>query len=117
LTGNAAKAAEFAAAEVLRYDIRHTGKDGPPLKLLAQPVLRWSNPTSGEVYGSVYLWTNNGVPEATASAYQFFNRKQLNIELVSLSEVPLTANRNGRVRWAPEAGLKFAPLTGPEPAA
>jgi hypothetical protein len=118
LTGNAAIAAEFAAAEAVRYEIRRTDKEKQALKLLTQPLLRWSNPTRGEVHGSVVLWTGNGCPEAIASIYQFFHRKQLNIELVSLSEVPLRANRNERLRWSPEAGLKFAPLAGaPEPAA
>jgi hypothetical protein len=57
LSGNAAKAAEFAAAESVRYEIRHADKEKETLPLLRQPVLRWSNPTAGEVYGSVFLWT------------------------------------------------------------
>lgn len=112
LSGNAAKAAEFAAAEAMRYDIRHANKEKTALKLLPDPVLRWSNPLRGEIHGSVYLWTNNGCPEATASIYQFFHKNQLNIELVSLSEVPLKAHRNGRLRWSPEAGVEFKPLPG-----
>ena len=118
VSGNAAKAAEFAAAEAARYEIRHADNEKRTLKLLPQPVLRWSNPTRGEVHGSVVLWTNDGCPEAAASIYQFFHRKQLNIELVSLSEAALKADRNGRLRWSPEAGLRFAALPGgPEPAA
>lgn len=117
LTGNAAKAAEFAAAESARYDIRHAGGKKAALKLLPDPVLRWSNPLRGEVYGSVYLWTRDGCPEAAASVYQFFERKQLNVELVSLSEAALEGKRNDRVRWSPEAGVEFAPLAdGPAPA-
>lgn len=112
LTGNAATAAEFAAAESVRYQIRHADGDTPPMKLLPPSVLRWSNPIRGEVHGSVYLWTHNGCPEVAASIYQFFERKQLNIELVSLSQVPLKAERNGKVRWTPEAGVKFEPLPG-----
>jgi hypothetical protein len=118
LSGNAAKAAEFAAAEAVRYEIRHADTNKPALQLLPEPVLRWSNPLRGEVHGSVYLWTNNGCPEVAASIYQFFHMKQLNIELVSLSEAALRADRNGRLRWSPEAGVKFAPLPGgPRPAA
>jgi hypothetical protein len=117
LSGNAAKAAEFAAAEAVRYDIRHADPEKTALQLLPEPVLRWSNPLRGEVHGSVVLWTNGGCPEAAASIYQFFERKQLNVELVSLSEAPLRAERNGRLRWSPEAGVKFAALPGgPEPA-
>ena len=112
LTGNAAKAAEFAKVEAGRYEIRHADKGKPALKLLPEPVLRWSNPTRGEVHGSVVLWTNDGCPEAAASIYQFFHMKQLNVELVSLSEVPLKADRNDRLRWSPEAGVTFAALPG-----
>jgi hypothetical protein len=117
LTGNAATAAGFAATEVARYVIRPTGAGKPALKLMEKPVLRWSNATRGEVYGAVYLWTRDGCPEAAASPYQFFDqRKRVNIELVSLSETPLTAKRNDKVRWTPEAGVTFSPLPdGPVP--
>jgi hypothetical protein len=118
LTGNAAKAAEFAAAEAVRYDIRHADGGKQAFKLVPRPLLRWSNPLRGEVHGSVYLWTHDGCPAAIASAYQFFHRDQLNVELVSLSDVPLKAERNKRVRWTPEAGVKFAAIPGaPEPGA
>ena len=117
LTGNAATAAEFGAAEAVRYDIRHAADEKRALQLVPRPVLRWSNSTGSEVHGSVYLWTLNGCPEAAASIYQFFGqRQQLNVELVSLSEVALKAARNGRARWTPEPGLKFTPTPGPEPA-
>jgi hypothetical protein len=116
LTGNAAKAAEFAATEAVRYEIR-PDDDKAPFKLTADPVLRWSNPTTGEVYGSVYLWTRDGCPAAVASIYQYFDRKQLNVELVSLSESPLSAKRNDKVRWTPEAGIEFRTLPdAPAPA-
>jgi hypothetical protein len=114
---NASKAAAFAGVEAMRYEIRRAGGKQETLKLLGQPVLRWSNPTDGEVYGSVMLWTSHGCPEAAASIYQFFDRKQINIELVSLSESSLAANRNGRLRWSPDPGVKFVPLPeGPAPA-
>jgi hypothetical protein len=116
LSGNAATAAAFAAAEAVRYEIRHADTTGPALTLLPQPVLRWSNPLRAEVYGSVYLWTAAGCPEVAASIYQFFDRKQLNVELVSLAvslaAVPLRADRNGRLRWSPDAGVQFAALPG-----
>jgi hypothetical protein len=117
LTGNAAKAAEFATAEVARYDIRHADNAKAVLKLHPEPALRWSNAIAGDVHGAVYLWMRNGCPEAAVSAYQFFNRKQLNVELVSLSDVPLSAKRNDKARWAPEAGVEFKPLPdAPAPA-
>src|SRR5262245_42041651 len=66
LSGNAAIAAEFAAAEAVRYEIRHADKEKQKFKLLPQPLLRWSNPLRGEIHGSVVLWTNEGCPEAIA---------------------------------------------------
>ena len=116
-TVNASKAAEFAADEAQRYDIRYADDRHDQIELLRQPVLRWSNPTGGEVYGSVFLWTSDGCPAAAASIYQFFDRDQLNIQLVSLSESPLNAVRNGRLRWSPEAGVNFVTLPGAPPPA
>ena len=107
VSANAKTSARFAAAEAPRYDIRQTGKLDDALKLVSPPVLNWSNPTDGEVHGSVVFWTNNGCPEAAASIYQFFDRKQVNVELVSLSETPLRAMRNDHLRWSPDAGVKF----------
>src|SRR5688572_10050644 len=49
LSGNAAKAAEFAAAEAKRYEIRPADTGKKAFKLLPQPVLRWSNPIRGEI--------------------------------------------------------------------
>ena len=119
---NAQLAAEFVADEAVRYEIRRrsspeeAGPDGDEpgaaLELVSEPVLRWSNPTGGEVYGAVVLWTRDGRPEAAASIYRFFNRNYLNVELVSLSEEPLVAERNGRVRWTPAAGIEFKPVPG-----
>lgn len=78
---NAAKAAEFAAAEAQRYDIRSADAARGPLKLVSKPLLRWSNPTVGEVHGSVVLWTDRGCPAAAASIYRFFHRPQINVIL------------------------------------
>ena len=72
------------------------GRRKQALKLLPKPVLRWSNPLRGEIHGSVVLWTDNGCPEAVASIYQFFHRKQLNVELVSLSEAPAERRTQGQ---------------------
>jgi hypothetical protein len=117
VSGNAAKAAKFAAAEAARYDIRQGDKSEEPLKLLSKPVLRWSNSTEGEVHGSVVFWTRNGCPEAAASIYELFHRKQINVELVSLSEIALKARRNERVRWSPEPGVAFKSIPNAPPPA
>jgi hypothetical protein len=107
VSANAALAAEFAVLEAKRYDIQLADRPSEKLQLTPQPVLRWSNSTRGEVHGSVVLWTRDGCPEAAASIYRFFDREQVNIELVSLSEAPLHAIRNNKLRWAPEASVEF----------
>jgi len=106
---NATNAAAFAATEAKRYELRHSDNAKDTFSLVEQPLLRWSNPTDGEVHGAVYLWTRDGCPEAAASIYKFFDRKQLNVELVSLSEYPLHVRRSNRVRWTPEVALTFKP--------
>jgi hypothetical protein len=117
VSANAAKATLFAGMEGKRYDIRHKDQGATAFKLIPQPVLRWSNPVRGEVHGAVVLWTSDGCPEAVASIYEFFDRQQINIELVSLSESALVAKRNQKVRWTPGPGLKFVTIPdGPEPA-
>jgi len=110
-------AAAFAATEAKRYELRHSDQAKDTFLLVEQPLLRWSNPTDGEVHGAVYLWTRDGCPEAAASIYKFFDRKQLNVELVSLSEFPLHVRRSNRVRWTPEAALTFKLVPEAPPAA
>lgn len=109
---NAEIAAKFAAQEAQRYEIV-VGRDEKPLALEKQPLLRWSNPLRAEVYGSVLLWTRASRPEALASIYCYFDRAQVNAELVSLAQSPLVAKRSGKVRWSADAGVKYAPLAGP----
>ena len=112
---HARQAAEFAEAEAGRYRFRSGGEE---LDADRQVVLRWSNPTGAEVHGAVVLWTRGGCPLAAASAYRFFDRQQVNVELVSLAESPLEVERAGRVRWTPQAGVEFQPVPGAdEPAA
>lgn len=114
---NAEAAAAFAEAEAKRYEIL-IGKSKKPLHLEEKTLLRWSNPVRAEVYGSVVLWTQDECPEALASIYKFFDRKQVNVELVSLSASPLSASRSGKPRWETDAGVAFqALMDGPEPAA
>ncbi len=104
---NAAAAAAFAAAEAKRYEIHIAERPADLLELVPQPVLRWSNPTKGDVHGSVMLWKQNGCPQAAASINRFFDREQINVELVSLSENSLMGTRNRKVRWTPNAGVEF----------
>jgi hypothetical protein len=106
---NAAAAAEFAAQEAPRYKIhRQDARQGFALE--EKPLLRWSNPVRAEVYGTVVLWTEKKCPAALGSIYRYFDRNQINVELVSLLDAPLVAERSGVVRWRSGAGVKYLPL-------
>jgi hypothetical protein len=107
---NAKFAAKFAVDEAKRHVI--VAGESKPLALDEQSLLRWSNPVTAEVYGSVMLWKRDDCPAALASIYCFFDRTQVNAEFVSLSESSLIGKRNGKVRWAAEPGVKFEIIPG-----
>src|SRR5262249_24962076 len=56
----------FARREAASHTMRH-GSDGRPLVLRAEPVLKWSNPLVGEIYGEVFVWTSMGRPDVVWS--------------------------------------------------
>jgi len=108
----------FAKQEATAYKIRLEGSDRP-LKLHPEPVLKWSNPVIGTIYGDVFVWTNQGRPEAVASIYKFYSplTHRAN-EFHSLALGKLTGEREGTVVWTPSrSGLELKPITGaPAPA-
>ncbi len=97
-----------------------TLEDGSQAKMLPEPVLRWSNPSVGEIHGNVFLWTADDRPAVVGSFYKWFTpHTHLTHEFHSLAEQPLVAKTGERQVWAASsAGVKFAPLPGaPAPAA
>src|SRR5262245_40974641 len=38
-----------------------------------EPILEWSNPTIGTVFGHVFLWTDHGRPAVIASWYHWLS--------------------------------------------
>jgi hypothetical protein len=44
-----------------KYEFETRGVD-QPVVLREQPILRWSNPERGQIYGNVFLWTHRGRP-------------------------------------------------------
>jgi hypothetical protein len=101
------------------YEIVVEGREGARAKLLPQPVLRWSNPVVGEIYGNVFLWTIDKRPTAIGSFFKFFSPlTHSSHEFHSLAESPLTARYAARAVWEPkQPGVKFLPLEGAELAA
>jgi hypothetical protein len=112
----ALKLTRAAAAE---YEIRVGDEKEKPLELLKEPVLKWSNPEVGEVYGNVFLWTRESRPLVVGGLFKFFSpERHMAHEFHSLAEEPLQAKFHGTTVWEPsEAGLKFQDIPkAPAPA-
>jgi hypothetical protein len=109
---------KFAKREAATYVIQLEGSSRP-LVLEAEPVLKWTNPVIGSIYGDVFIWTENGRPEAVASIYKFYSplTHRAN-EFHSLSLGKLTARHEGVAVWTPrKPGLELKPIAGaPAPA-
>jgi hypothetical protein len=108
----------FAKREAETYTVRLEGSDRP-LKLRPEPVLSWSNPVMGQIYGEVFVWTADGRPEAVASIYRFYSPDPHRAdEFHSLALGKLTAEREGAAVWTPSRpGLELKPIPGaPVPA-
>jgi len=86
------------------------GADGTTrAELMPEPVLKWSNPSAGEIHGNVYLWTVGGRPAVVGSIFKWFSpHTHMSHEFHSLSEEPLRGKYPEQETWAAdEPGLKF----------
>ena len=112
-----ALAAEFhalAKREASAYTIRLEASDRT-LTLQAEPILKWSNPVIGTVFGEVYIWTDQGRPEAVASIFKFYkpDTHRTN-EFHSLAVRKLSAVRDGATVWAPSRpGVELTAIRAP----
>lgn len=86
--------------------------------LHGEPLLRWSNPTVGSVYGEVFLWHVEGRPAAVASIYRWFHPyHDSTLEIVSLSPKAVVVREGEAVDWdCRSAGVTFQPATIAAPA-
>jgi len=105
----AERAAKMALAEARAWDIRLEKEDGPQAKLIEQPVLKWSNTYEASVYGSAFVWTQDGRPAAIACIYKFFTTDiKFDAEFHSLATAPLVAIKEKQTAWQPQdAGVEF----------
>jgi hypothetical protein len=117
----AARAREFlmrARQDAAGYEI-HLQDGDRALECQADPVLQWSNPVLGEVYGGVFLWTRDGRPEAAAAIFKWYSpHTHRTHEFQSLSTSGITASRDGQQVWATARhGVEFQAVPGaPAPA-
>src|SRR5690349_9233503 len=84
-----------------------------------EPVLRWTNPAAGRVYGNTYVWLQDGRPVAVGCLFRNFQPwNTFNAELAALTGTNLVAKRDDKVMWKPRDEWKWRPLPGsPAPAA
>jgi hypothetical protein len=83
---------------------------GPPFQLHPQPVLRWSNPERGQIYGNVFLWTANGRPQVVGSLFKWYSPfTHMSHEFQSLSRTGLVATyREAEVWRTAEHAVRFS---------
>jgi hypothetical protein len=113
-----AAVAELAPAKARQLSVV-VGAEQLTAQLNEEPLLRWSNPTAGSVFGEVFLWTVQNRPVAAASIYRWYHPYQdCTVEVVSLSASSLTAREGERSVWETRAGgFEWRPLTGIKPPA
>jgi hypothetical protein len=112
--------ARLAPAKAKQLELQVAGE--PPAKavLVERPLLRFSNPTAGSIFGEVFLWTAEERPIAIASIYRWYHPlKDSTVEIVTVTDRQVTAREGERVLWqAPAGGVSFRNLTtAPVPAA
>lgn len=106
------EAAAMAKKVSAQCDFTTEGTVPTKLEMHSVPLLRWSNPTVGQVFGEVYLWTDNGRPAVVASMYRWFSPKWGDsLEVCSLSETSVTGRKGGVAFWSvEEPGLSLRAL-------
>ena len=84
---------QLAETEAKSYRFAIAGKkDG--FRLQPKPLLRWTNPVSGSIRGSVFIWTHKGRPSAIASIYKYDEKTLLSTEFHALMSDPFRAIRD-----------------------
>ena len=88
-------------AELPNWSIR-AGRGNQSLELERSPVLRWTNPGTGRVYGDLFLWTDRGRPLVIMSLFKAWQPANgFHVELHSLTSGELEADRGGPPIWKP----------------
>jgi hypothetical protein len=108
--------------DLTEFELSVPGQPDTKLELSQSPVLRWNNPIRSVDDAGVFVWLNDGRPEALATVMSYRDRPgnlRRSYELLSLSPDRITALQDGRRVWrTDEAGLSWSKLTdAPAPAA
>jgi hypothetical protein len=91
------------------------------VKLVAEPVLRYTDNTRQIDGSSLWIWSGGGRPTAIVAVEYYPNDRRgprWLFEIASLSTERIAAHREPELKWtAKEPGLKFIPLETAEPPA
>jgi len=106
-------ASRLTRSSASKYEMRISGSD-KPLDLRAEPILKWSNPEIGQIYGNVFIWTNEGRPAVVGSLFKWFDPlTHMSHEFHSLSPGELTAVYDGVQTWkTSKPGVAFELIPG-----
>jgi len=89
----------------LAHEYRLTAGEKPEeLKLVATPVLKWSQPVRGGQDGAVYLWLNDGRPAVVGTFFIWPNGETnfgISHELHALTGEKLQGDWRQSIRWRP----------------
>lgn len=98
-------------------DVNIRTADDRELALRQEPLLRWSNPVSGIIDGTVFMWTLDGRPQAAAQVFRVPDGTWLQ-EFQSLALDGLTSTRGADELWSPtQPGIEMQTLpNAPRPA-
>ena len=96
----AEKTVRLARAEAAHYRIVRDDDPQAKIELHEKPILKWSNPTEGALFGSVMIWTVDGRPETVASIYRWYvDKHEFHAEFKSLSTYRLKTMRDDESVW------------------
>lgn len=107
-------AAELAAEEMTRWTFRLPKEPMREMKMNMTPILRWTNPAVGRVYGNVYLITSDNCPQAIVCPYKWFQPwTSLDMECLSLASADIEGIREGKTVWLTDKpGVDWKPVSG-----
>lgn len=97
------------------------GREDSAVKLVEQPILRYSDNTRATPESSLWIWSAGGRPSAVL-ALEYYPKAvggpRWLYEIASLSTERIAAQREGDLRWtAKEPGLKLQAFQGVDPPA
>jgi hypothetical protein len=112
----AAEALTFARREAASYQFLATG-GGAELTLHPEPVLRWTNPVFGTVFGDIFIWTAKGRPEVVGAFVKWYHPfTHSTDEFHSLALGPVLGRQEGREVWnSARPGVELRPIPGAMP--